>query len=338
MIQETLKKVVNSKNLSEREAQETMEYIMKGSATNAQIGAFITALCIKRETVEEIIGFVRAMRAKATPIKVEDPCAIDTCGTGGDGKHTLNVSTISAFVAAGAGVTVAKHGNRSVSSKCGSADILSSLGVNIDISPPEIEACLSDVGIGFLFAPALHKAMKYAIGPRREIGIRTVFNILGPLTNPAQVKRQIIGVFDKSMTEPFAHVLNGLGSERAFIVHGDDGVDEISISGSTTITELHNEKVNTYTISPEDFGFQRRHISEIVCNDLEKSKAMALSILKGEKGAGRDIVLMNAGAAIAASDPLISIESGIRKARDSLDSGQAMKKVKELIRVTNSNN
>jgi len=336
MIRHALKKVVESENLTVQEAREAMDCIMEGRATDAQISSFITALRMKGETVDEIIGFVRVMRSKATPIAVRDSRAIDTCGTGGDGKNTLNVSTIAAFVAAGAGVTVAKHGNRSVSSRCGSADLLASLGIDITIKPEKIEECLAKAGIGFLFAPMLHKAMRFAVNPRKEIGFRTVFNILGPLTNPAGVKHQLIGVFDKKLTEPLAHVLQGLGATRALIVHGDDGLDEISISSTTTVSELLNGNVRTFTIAPEDFGFSRSDISEIAGGDTEKNKKISLSILKGEQCPGRDIALLNAGAAVAVSHPSFSLKDGIKKARESLDSGKALQKLNHLIEVSNS--
>jgi len=336
MISEALSNVVNRRDLSEAGAQAAMDYIMEGHATDAQISAFITALRMKGETVAEITGFARAMRSKVTRIRVSDPDAVDTCGTGGDGKNTLNVSTISAFVAAGAGATVAKHGNRSVSSACGSADLLAALGVNIKISPDGIAACLSRAGIGFLFAPMLHKAMRFAVNPRKEIGIRTVFNILGPLTNPAGVTRQVVGVFDEKLTEPLARVLNGLGADRAFVVHGHDGIDEISVSAETTVSEVRGGKVSTYTVAPEDFGFVRRPLTEIVCSGPSQNKSAALAILNGEKGAGRDVVLMNAGAALAAADTSMSIAGGVELAKASLDSGKALKKVEALVRASNA--
>ncbi len=335
MIQEALQKVVDFNHLSETEAQRSMEYVMEGQATNSQISAFITALRMKGETVEELTGFVRAMRQKATVVHVNRAHVIDTCGTGGDGKHTLNVSTISAFVAAGAGVTVAKHGNRSVSSKVGSADLLSLLGVNINIEPDKIEECISKIGIGFLFAPTLHKAMKHAVGPRKEIGIRTIFNVLGPLSNPAGVKNQLVGVFDEKLTEPLAKVLKELGAERAFVVHGEDGLDEITVTGTTKVCELRDNKIKSYKISPENFGLKRRNIDEIICREKEQNKKMAISILAGEQSAGRDIVILNAGAAIALSDFSLSIEEGIHKAVESIDSGKAMEKVKQLAEFTN---
>ncbi|MFC1555552.1 anthranilate phosphoribosyltransferase [candidate division KSB1 bacterium] len=336
MIKEAIQKVVKFESLSHNEAADSMKYIMDGNATEAQVSALITALRMKGETVDEISGFAATMRSKSTHIRINDDKAVDTCGTGGDGKHTLNVSTISAFVAAGAGITVAKHGNRSVSSKCGSADLLSALGVKIDISPEKVEECIDKAGIGFLFAPMLHKAMRYAVNPRKEIAIRTVFNILGPLTNPARVKNQLLGVFDAKLTEPLANVLLQLGSERAFVVHGNDGLDEISVSDSTTISELKNGRVDTYSVSPEDFGIERHSIDEITGGEAEENKNIAERILQGEKGAGRDIIIMNAAAAISASDPKITLIEGAALAIESIDSGKAMDKVKQLIDVSNS--
>lgn len=336
MIKKYLMKVVESENLTEQQAMDAMTIIMEGNATDAQIGAFITACRMKRETIDEITGFVRAMRKKATRIRIDDEHAIDTCGTGGDLQHTLNVSTLAAFVAAGAGVTVAKHGNRSVSSKCGSADLLQSLGINIDIDKEKVEKCIDKAGIGFLFAPLLHKAIKHAVGPRKEIGLRTFFNILGPLTNPADVKRQVIGVFDGELNEPLALVLQKLGSKRVFIVHGEEGLDEISVTGPTRVTELRNNKIDSYTVNPEDFGIKSRPIKEVIGGEIEDNKEIALEILKGGNGAKRDIVLLNAGFAIAASNDTFSIEEGIKMAADSIDSGKAMKKLEQLSDLTNS--
>ena len=331
-----LLKIVELQNLTENEAYEAMKIIMDGQATDAQIGAFITACRMKGETIEEITGFVRAMRQKATPVHVSDPNAIDTCGTGGDLQHTLNVSTLSALAAAGAGVTVAKHGNRSVSSKCGSADLLLAFGLKIDIETEKVEECIQKAGIGFLFAPKLHQAIKNAVGPRREIGLRTFFNILGPMTNPAGVKRQVIGVFDGNLSEQIAAVLQRLGSERIFVVYGKEGLDEISICGETLITELRDGTISPYVVTPENFGFKRRTISEVTGGYPEDNKTIALEILNGKKGAGRDMVILNAGFAIAASDDSISIEEGIKRAQESLDSGKALKKLEQLIEITNA--
>jgi len=329
-------KVVDSQDLSEQEAHDAMKIIMEGNATDAQIGAFITACRMKNETIAEITGFVRAMRGMATHIKVNAENAIDTCGTGGDLQHTLNVSTLSAFVAAGAGVIVAKHGNRSVSSKCGSADLLVSLGIKIDISAEKVENCIEKIGIGFLFAPLLHNAIKHAVGPRREIGLRTFFNILGPLTNPAGVKRQVIGVFDGALNETVTSVLKKLGSNRIFVVHGEEGLDEISVTGPTKISELINGEIKNYSVEPEDFDIVRRPIKEVIGGEVEDNKQIALDILKGENGAKRDIVLLNAGFAIAVSDDSLSILEGIKMARESIDSGKALEKLNQLKELTNN--
>ncbi len=336
MFKAFLEKVVNGTDLSRKEAVAAMEIIMSGKATESQISSFITALRMKGETVEEITGFVETMREVSTKIAINDDNAIDTCGTGGDGKHTLNVSTISAFVAAGAGITVAKHGNRAASSKCGSADVLKALGVNLDVEKQAVEECIVNTGIGFLFAPKLHKAMIYAIKPRKEIGFRTVFNILGPLTNPAGVKRQLVGVFDRSLTEPLVNVLKNLGSKRAFVVHGHDGMDEVSITGRTFVSELNDGEVRNYEIRPEDFGIKSRNLMEITGGEVEENKDIFLNILKGKPSAGKDFVLLNAGLAIAASDEKLSIRDGLEKAEESINSGNAFEKLNALIEYTNS--
>jgi anthranilate phosphoribosyltransferase len=332
MIKEAIAKIIEGKHLSQEEAIAVMTEIMEGAATPAQIGSFITALRIKRETVEEITGFATVMRAMATPVKCKSPRIVDTCGTGGDGLHTFNISTASAFVAAGAGATVAKHGNRSVSSSCGSADVLKELGVNIEAEVPTVENCLDEVGIGFLFAPLLHKAMKHAIGPRREIGIRTVFNVLGPLTNPAGAKAQLIGVYDAGLTESLAKVLKNLGSERVFVVHGEDGEDEISITGRTKVSELRNGEINTYMVMPEDFGIPKASLKEILGGDAKENSSILRSILDGEKGARRDAVLLNAAAVITAAGITEDIKQGIKVAMDSIDSGKAKQKLDDLVK------
>ncbi|MBN2620080.1 anthranilate phosphoribosyltransferase, partial [candidate division WOR-3 bacterium] len=255
---DAIQQVIDKQHLNLEQAYQVASDIMNGNATPAQISAFLIGLRIKGETIEEITGFVQAMREFATPIRCSRTDVIDTCGTGGDQLSTFNISTASALVAAGTGCAVAKHGNRSVSSTCGSADVLEGLGVRIDLTPERIAECIDQIGIGFLFAPLLHKAMKYAIGPRREIGVRTIFNILGPLTNPACAQRQLVGVFDRELTNPIAHVLHTLGTEHAMVVHGHDGLDEITITGPTFVSEVHNDKVVDYTIDPEDFGIKRQ--------------------------------------------------------------------------------
>ncbi|MFH1097294.1 MAG: anthranilate phosphoribosyltransferase [Candidatus Desantisbacteria bacterium] len=334
MIKEAIDKIVKGNNLSTDEMFEVMNEIMTGSATPVQIGSFITGLRMKGETVEEITGAVAVMREKATKILVQGD-VIDTCGTGGDGLQTINISTIAAFVAAGAGARVAKHGNRSVSSKCGSADLLMGLGVNIEAIPETVERCIEEVGIGFMFAPMLHPAMKYAIGPRREIGIRTIFNILGPMTNPAGAKFQLLGVYDPSMTEIMANVLKNLGSVRAFVVHGEDGLDEISISGRTKITELRNKKISTYMISPENFGLKRGTLEEIIGGSVDENVEFALNVLSGkDMGAKRNIVLLNAAFVLLAAGIIDDVTEAIKLAAKSIDSGNAMKKLEGLREMT----
>jgi len=328
-------KVVNGENLSRQEASEVMGDIMSGNATPAQIASFITALRIKGETVEEITGCVQVMREKVTKIEANAEILVDTCGTGGDGAHTFNISTVAAFVAAGAGLSIAKHGNRAVSSMSGSADVLKELGINIEAEPDRVAKCIDEVGIGFLFAPLLHPAMKHAIGPRREIGIRTIFNILGPLTNPAGAKAQVLGVYNASLTEQLAQVLNNLGSSHVFVVYGNDGLDEITIADKTHVTELKDGELRSYIIKPEDFGMQSADGSKLLGGNAEQNAIITLDILKGEKGPRRDIVLLNAGAAIVAGGKASSLMEGIRLAGESIDSGRAMEKLEMLRAVSN---
>jgi anthranilate phosphoribosyltransferase len=349
MLKPAIQKVVDGKDLSEEEMEAAMDVIMSGQATPAQIGAFITALRLKGETIDEITGAARVMRRKATQIGMNDSMValdrddinldletiVDTCGTGGDGTNTFNVSTTTAFVVAGCGLRVAKHGNRSVSSLCGSADVIESLGVNLDVVPQVVEACLSQVGIGFLYAPALHGAMKYAIGPRKEIGIRSIFNILGPLTNPAGANVQVLGVYDKQLTQVLAEVLKKLGSRGAFVVHGEDSLDEISITGPTVVSELKNDRVTTYTIEPEDFGLPRATLAEIKGGDAQENARIVLSVLQGESGARRNIVLLNGAAALMAAGRAADFGEGISQAAEAIDSGQAMDKLEGLRRITN---
>ncbi|MBU4306100.1 MAG: anthranilate phosphoribosyltransferase [Candidatus Omnitrophica bacterium] len=335
MIKECIKKVVEGNNLSQQEMEAVFSEIMSGEATAAQIAAFITALRLKKESIEEITGAAQVMRRFATRINVNKDVILDTCGTGGDCKNTFNISTISAFIASGAGITVAKHGNRSVSSKCGSADLLERLGVNISATPEVIEACINKIGIGFLFAPSLHLAMKYAIGPRKEIGIRTIFNILGPLTNPAQATHQLLGVFDAALTEPIARVLGNLGSKHALVVHGLDGLDEVSTSADTVVSEFKNGTIKNHTVSPEEFGIKRAPLDELQVTDSQENVTITKKILSGEKGPLRNAVLLNAGFAIYAADAAPSIKAAIDKAKMSLDSGRAKEKLRLLIDYTN---
>jgi anthranilate phosphoribosyltransferase len=336
MIQKAIQKVVNGENLTEQEAIDVMNIIMSGEATPAQIASFITALRLKGETIEEITGCARVMREKATKIRTNRPLVVDTCGTGGDGAHTFNISTTAAFVAAGAGIPIAKHGNRSVSSRCGSADVLKTLGVNIEVEPDVISRCVDEIGIGFLFAPLLHGAMKYAIGPRREIGIRTIFNILGPLTNPAGAQAQVLGVYDANLTEPLAKVLKNLGSEHVFVVHGKDGLDEITTTTDTQVSELANGKVRTYILAPIGLGIPKAKTQDLIGGTPEENAAMTLDILKGKSGPKRDIVLLNAAAAIVAGGKAENLRQGIAIAADAIDSGRAMEKLEALKEMTNS--
>ncbi len=330
MIRETIQKVVDGHDLTERETVDTMNEIMSGEATPAQVASFITALRIKGETIEEITGAARVMREKSTKIHTKQPFAVDTCGTGGDGSHSFNISTTAAFVVAGTGIPVAKHGNRAASSQSGSADVLKALGVNIEIGPEQVGACIDDVGIGFLFAVTLHGAMKYAIGPRREIGIRTIFNVLGPLTNPAGTQAQVVGVYAPALTESLANVLKNLGSQCAFIVHGGDGLDEITTTTTTQVSELSDGEVNTYTLDPRGLGIPTAQPSDLKGGTPEENAEMTLSILKGEKGPKRDIVLLNAAAAIVAGGKADDITVGLAAAAESIDSGQALEKLEGL--------
>ncbi|MBU0566700.1 anthranilate phosphoribosyltransferase [bacterium] len=335
MIKEAIGRVVSCEDLKENEMVRVMDEIMSGQATPAQIGAFITGLRIKGETVEEITGAAKVMREKATCIRTKSSKVVDTCGTGGDEASTFNISTAAAFVAAGAGLTVAKHGNRSVSSKCGSADVLLELGVNLDVDVAMVEECLDEIGIGFLFAPLLHGAMKYAIGPRREIGIRTIFNILGPLTNPASARYQVMGVYDGSLTEPLANVLKNLGSEHVFVVHGEDGLDEATLTTGTRVSELKDGKVRTYYIKPSDFGFEPCQASDLTGGEPGENARILLDVLGGEKGPRRDIVLLNAALAIVAAKEAENLEEGIKIAANSIDSGKALEKLELLKQKTN---
>ena len=331
-----IQKVIVGRNLTEEEAEEAMGLIMTGNATQAQIGAFLTALRMKGETIEEITAFARILRKFSTKVRPKvKGTLVDTCGTGGDVSGTFNISTVAAFVAAGAGVPIAKHGNRFVSSRSGSADVLEALGVKIDLEPEEVERCIEKVGIGFIFAPKYHTAMKYAIGPRKELGVRTVFNVLGPLISPAEVKAQVYGIFDPELTEKLANVLKKLGSERAMVVHGVEGLDEISTMGKTKISELKNGKVRTYFVEPQDFGIKKVKLSDLEGNDPDGNAQIALSILGGEKGPKRDIVVLNAAAAIVVGARASDMKEGIKMAEKSIDSGAAMGKLQQLISISN---
>lgn len=334
MIQEAIRKVVEKKDLTEAEARGAMEQIMAGEATPAQIAAFITALRMKGETVEEISGCAQAMREAAVRISPRVDRLVDTCGTGGDGAKTFNISTAAAFVVAGGGVAVAKHGNRSVSSLCGSADVLEALGVRIDLDPDAVAACIEKVGIGFLFAPRFHASMRHAAGPRREVGVRTIFNLLGPLTNPASAKFQLVGVYDRSLTEPIARVLHRLGVEEAFVVHGLDRLDEISITGETQISHLKRGDVNTFVLHPRDVGLKPAGPGEIAGGDAQQNAEIVRRVLSGEGGPRRDIVLLNAGAAFVAAGIAEDLEEGISLAARVIDERKALEKLEALIEFT----
>lgn len=326
--------VSSGKDLTEAQAESAMAIMMSGDATPAQVAAFLTALRIKGETVEEITGCARVMRGKATPVPHRQQMAVDTCGTGGDGSHTFNISTTSAFVVAGAGVPVAKHGNRAATSLTGSADVLEALGVNLTLGPEQVGRCIDEVGIGFMFAPLLHASMKHVAPVRREIGLRTIFNVLGPLTNPAGAQAQVIGVFSPALTEPLARVLGKLGTSHALVVHGMDGVDEISIEGPTVISEVQDGLVHTYRVTPEDLGIARAPREYLRGGTKEENAHITESILQGEAGPRRDVVLMNAAAALLAAGRAPSLKEGIAFAAAAIDSGAAHRTLENLRRLT----
>jgi len=326
-----LQKVTGGGNLTQTEMAAAFDLIMNGEATTAQIAALITALRMKGETIDEIAGAAESMRRHAVFIDCAGLSVVDTCGTGGDGQNTFNISTTAALVVAGAGVPVAKHGNRAITSACGSADVLMALGVNLDATPETVEDCVREAGIGFMFAPKLHPAMKYAMGPRKELGFRTLFNMLGPLTNPAGAKGQIIGVFAPALTEPFAQVLLRLGTRRAFIVHGQDGMDEITVTTTTRISELNKGTVKTYEFDPLSLIEDYADAGAIKGGDLATNAAITRAVLAGEKGPARDIVCLNAAAAIAAGGKADSIETGWEEAQASVDSGRAMRALEALV-------
>lgn len=330
MLREAIQKLVEGKNLTEGEITGVMNCIMDGGATPAQIGSFMTALRIKGETIEEITGCARAMREKSERIKPGLDYFIDTCGTGGDGSNTFNISTAAAFVAAAGGVPVAKHGNRSVSSRSGSADALEALGIEISLTPEQVQSCIEKVGIGFLFAPAYHKSMKYAAGPRKELGIRTIFNVIGPLANPANAKGQLLGVYDLKLTEPIANSLLNLGIERAMVVHGIDGLDEITTTGITRVSEVRDGKIKNYELNPENYGIPIASRDELTGGSSEINAEIINSIFHGKSGPQRDIVVMNAAAALYVGKAVDSFEEGIHRSKAIIDSGLALKKLKEL--------
>lgn len=350
MIKQAIARVVERENLNETEMIGVMNQIMGGGATPAQIAAFIVALRMKGETVEEITGAARVMRDHATPVHVAGvldidreeinldretiTAVLDTCGTGGSGTKSFNISTTVAFVVAACGVKVAKHGNRSVSSLCGSADVLEALGVNLDVSVPTVEHCIAEEGIGFLFAPALHGAMRYAIGPRREIGIRTIFNILGPLTNPARADRQVLGVYKEDLVAPLAEVLCRLGCRRGFVVHGLDGMDEVTLTSPTRVADISDGSYRLMTIAPEDFGLTRCRLEDLGGGDARCNADLIRAVLRGDRGPKRDIVLLNSAFALVAAGLAGSVRDGLVMASGAIDDGRAMEKLNALIRMT----
>jgi len=341
VIKESIHKLVNGANLTYEESTASMKEIMSGSATNAQIGAFLTALRMKGETADEITAFTAVMKECCHRIHPSvKGRLVDTCGTGGDRIKTFNISTTAAFVVAGADIAVAKHGNRSVTSKCGSADVLERLGLNLNMNPEDVEKAIEEVGVGFMFAPAFHPAMKHAIGPRREVGIRTVFNVLGPLTNPADASAQLLGVYDPRLTEPLANSLKSLGCEEAMVVHGLEGLDEISTIGKTRISWLRRDEVTTREMSPKDFGVKRTKIEEIKGTTPDKSAEITFKILHGCCDANdprREIVQVNGAAAIIAAGKAEDFGYGMELAHESIESGAAYKKLKELIKFSHGN-
>lgn len=336
MIKEAIAALIDKNDLTQIQMQSVFEEIMRGLVSPVRMSAFLTALRMKGETAEEISGAALAMRALVKRINIEEDVILDTCGTGGDIKHTFNISTISALVAAGCGLVVAKHGNRAVSSACGSADLLEALGVNINIDEEKVEACVRTVGIGFLFAPNLHPAMKYAADVRKELGLRTIFNLLGPLTNPALATHQLLGVYDPKLLTVLAEVLAYLGVKHGLVVHGLDGLDEITTTTFTKICELKNKKLRSYQINPSDFGIKRSRLKDLEGGNAQDNARLTLEILQSKKGPKRDIVLLNSACAIYTADKAGSIKEGLALARQSIDSGSALRKLEELKRVTNN--
>lgn len=337
MIQESLKKITQRQDLDEAEMTNVMEEVMTGNATDSQIGALMAALATKGETFYELAGAARAMRRKAARIQTTSDTVVDTCGTGGDRKNTFNISTTAAFVVAGCGVTVAKHGNRSVSSKAGSADLLEALGVRLDVPPEVVEQAIEEIGIGFLFAPVFHGAMRHAAKARKEVGIRSIFNMLGPLTNPAGANCQLLGVFAPELTEMFAQALRILGARRAFVVHGHDGLDEISVCAPTRVSELKDGLIRTYDLTPEQLLGRQSDPDELIGGDSSINAGITLRVFQGEEGPRRDVVLANAGVALVAAGVARDFEEGIRQAEASIDGGRAAAKLEALIRFTREN-
>lgn len=336
--QVALQRIITHKEIPYDDMVALMRQIMRGEVSPVLMAAILSGLRTKKETVEEITAAAQVMREYATQVEVSNKnYLVDTCGTGGDSAHTFNISTAAALVAAAAGTNVAKHGGRSVSSKSGSADVLEALGVNLNQTPQQIALSIQEIGVGFMFAPNYHSAMKHAAPVRRELGVKTLFNILGPLTNPAGAKKQVLGVFSVDLVETLAHVLQRLGSQHVLIVHGSDGLDEITITGKTHIGELKNDTIQSYTIKPEDFGFQSAPIQGIQVNDAEHAKTMLLSVLKNKNGAARDVVILNAGAAIYVAGVVDNLAAGITTAQKTIESGAALKKLHELVVLSQKN-
>lgn len=334
-VKEAIARIIRGESLNEEEAAQAMGEVMSGQATPSQIAAFITALRLKGETVDEIAGAARTMRDNAHRIHPRVTPLVDTCGTGGDGAHTFNISTASALVVAGAGVAVAKHGNRAVSSAAGSADVLEALGVAVDLPPAAVERCIDEVGIGFLFAPVFHPAMRFAAGPRREIGIRTIFNFLGPLTNPAGAQLQVVGVYEPRWVEPLAYVLARLGVQGALVVHGEaDGIDELSLSGPSLVARLHQGRVEMGRVAPEEVGLKRQAPSAIAGGDARENAQIIRQVLAGRKGPARDVVLLNSAAALLVAGKAGDLADGVRLAATSIDSGAALARLEHLIQFT----
>jgi len=335
-MQEAIKAVTERRDLSTEEMADTMRLIMTGEATPAQVGGFLIGLRMKGETIDEITAAAGVMRELATAVEVDKEYLVDTCGTGGDASGSFNISTASAIVVAAAGGKVAKHGNRSISSKSGSADVLEAAGVNLELSPEQVAECVDEVGVGFMFAPMHHSAMKHAIGPRREMAVRTIFNVLGPLTNPAAAPNQVIGVFSDELVEPLAHVLKRLGSDHVLVVHAEDGMDEISIASPTHVAELKDGEVYSYHVKPEDFSMTRTSLDEIRAADAADSLAIIRSVFENQAGPARDIVCLNAGAAIYAAGLSETLAEGVAKAQQVIADGRVADKLDQLIAKTRS--
>jgi anthranilate phosphoribosyltransferase len=339
MIIEALEKLLNNVSLTQDEMAQVMDEVMSGKTSNTRIASLLTALRLKGETVDELTGAARTMRSKVNPISVSAPSdtfLLDTCGTGGDGMSTFNISTIAAFVIAGSGVKVAKHGNRSVTSKCGSADLMEALGVKIEIPVKKIEESVNTVNIGFLYAPLFHSAMKHVAPVRKELGFRTIFNILGPLTNPAHAPAQLLGVFADHLTETCALVLQNLGSRHALVVHGSDNLDEITITGETKISELANNEIKTYSLNPASLGLKPGKLSDLTGQNIEHNRRITMEVLDGKKGIQRDVVLLNSAAGLVAAEKASDFKEGIAQASESIDSGNARAKLEQLIQFTNA--